>query len=266
MLGIRESRPSQLLVPRLRTLHQVSRDNSFRIRNPDHNLNARTYMQLTLFRPLRLLLTEPIVFAVTIMTAVVFGLIYLFAEALPIVYGAFGFNATTSSLALIAIGLGILLGIPIRMYDQSIFKRRQEKRQVLQPEDKLFGFRVAAPALAIGLGWFAWTVPPRVHVHWIVSMFSLMFVRFAANEFDCVLAGYLADSYTLYAASAFAATAFVRAVFSGVFPLFARQLFTKPDANVGASILAAIATIFCIAPVLFYYHGERFRKASEFAK
>ncbi len=97
-------------------------------------------------------------------------------------------------------------------------------------------------------------------------MFSLIFVGFAANEFDCVLAGYLADSYTIYAASAIAATAFVRAIFSGAFPLFARQLFTNLDANIGASILAAIATVFCVAPILFLYHGERFRKASDFAK
>ncbi len=66
MLGLRESRPSQLLVKRLQTLQQVTGNDSFRVQNPDHTPDVRTYMQLTLFRPLRLLFTEPIVFAVAV--------------------------------------------------------------------------------------------------------------------------------------------------------------------------------------------------------
>ena len=267
MFALRESRPSQLLAQRLKTLQKLTKDDSFRIQNPDHTPNARTFLQVTLIRPLRLLFTEPIVFAVAVMSAVAFGLIYLFGEAAPIIYGSFGFNAEHSSLSFIAVGIGLFFGIPIRMYDRHIFKRRQQQRQTLQPEDKLAGFSVAAPALAIGLWWFAWTIPPLVpHVPWIVSMLALMLLGFTTNEFDCVLAGYLGDSYTIFSASAFAAMALLRASFSAAFPLFARQLFDNLGANVGASILASIATVFCIGPIVFRYYGERLRGASKFAK
>ena len=97
-------------------------------------------------------------------------------------------------------------------------------------------------------------------------MLSLVLLGFATNEFDAVLAGYLADSYTTFAASAFAAMAFLRASFSAVFPLIANQLFGNLGANIGASVLAAVATVFCVCPIMFTYYGERLRKASKFAK
>ena len=266
MLAMRESRPSQLLERKLKTLQRLTGNESFRIQNPDHTPDLRTYVNGTLVRPLRLLLTEPNVFAVAVMTAVAFSLIYLFAAAAPIVYRPYGLDAKLSSLSFIAVGVGLFLGVPIRFYDQRVFKQRQRQRRTLEPEDKLVGFAIAAPALAVCLWWFAWTIPPLVHVHWIVSMLSLILLGFATNEFDAVLAGYLADSYTIFAASAFAAMCFLRASLSAVFPLFARQLFVNLGANVGASVLAAIATIFCIFPIVFVYRGERLRRASRFAR
>ena len=267
MLAMRESRPSQLLDRRLKTLQRLTGNTSFHVRNPDHNPDIRTYVNVTLARPIRLLLTEPIVFAVAVMTAVAFSLIYLFAAAAPIIYGAFGLDAKQSSLSFIAVAVGLFMGVPVRFYDQRVFRRRQQQRKPLEPEDKLAGFAIAAPALAVCLWWFAWTIPPLVpHVHWIVSMLSLILLGFATNEFDAVLAGYLADSYTIFAASAFAAMGFLRASLSAAFPLFAGPLFVNLGANVGASILAAIATVFCIFPLLFVYRGERLRRASKFAR
>ncbi|KAL9093828.1 MAG: hypothetical protein Q9165_003751 [Trypethelium subeluteriae] len=201
------------------------------------------------------------------MSAVAFGLIYLLGAAAPLVYGLFGLDAQASSLSFIAVGAGLFLGIPVRFYDQRIFRRRQQERRVLEPEDKLAGFAIAAPALALCLWWFSWSIPPLVpHVHWIVSMLSLIFLGFATNEFDAVLAGYLADSYTVFAASAFAAMCFLRAGCSAVFPLVASRLFRDLEANIGASILAAISTVFCIFPILFIFRGESLRRASKFAR
>ena len=267
MLAMQESRPSLLLARRIKILQQQTGDYSLRIHNPDHTPDLRTYVNVTMIRPLRLLFTEPIVFAVALMGAVAFGLIYLFGAAAPIVYELFGLDPQASSLSFLAIGVGLFFGIPVRFYDQRIFKRSQQRRHVLAPEDKLTGFTLAAPALAVSLWWFAWTIPPRVpHVHWIVSMLSLILLGFAINEFDAVLAGYLADSYTIFSASAFAAMCFLRSSCSATFPLFADSLFTDLDANIGASILAAIATVFCIFPILFKYRGMHLRTVSKFAK
>jgi len=267
LLGIRESRPSQLLERKVSALREATGEKSLIIRNPDHTPDLRTFARIALFRPCRLFFTEIIVFMVSVMSAVAFGLIYLFAEALPVVYGSFGFSDKQSSLAFIAIGIGLLCGIFTRLYDDHIFRKRQSRRQALRPEDKLTGFAIAAPLLAIGLWWFSWTIPPTIsHVHWIVSLLSLVLVGYAANEFDCTLAGYLADSYTVFAASAFAALALLRALCCAMFPLFAHQMFTNLTPNAASSILAAVATVFCLSPIIFFRYGRRIRQSSKFAK
>lgn len=160
---------------------------------------------------------------VSFMSAIAFGLIYLFTEALQVVYGSFGFTIEQTSLAFVPVGLGLLCGVCTRLYDQHTLVKRQRLGQKLAPEDKLTGYAIAAPLLAIGLCCFAWTVPPAVpRVHWGVSMLALIPIGFAINEIDRVLAGYLANSYPIFTASAFASLSLLRAVFSAVFPLLAR--------------------------------------------
>lgn len=220
-----------------------------------------------MFRPLELFFTEPIVFVSSVLGAVAFGLLYLFTEALPVVYASFGFNPAQASLAFISIAIGIFSGIGTRVYDQWLYDSTIRKGKTLRPEQKLAGFVVGAPVLALGLWWFAWTIPPHVsNVPWIVSMLPLFLIGYATNEFDCTLAGYIADSYTIFAASAFAPTAFLRSLCCATFPLFTRAMYTNLDANVASSVLAAIATVFCFAPVLFMIYGRRLREKSRFAK
>jgi hypothetical protein len=98
-----------------------------------------------------------------------------------------------------------------------------------------------------------------------VSAVALVFVGFALNELDTVLGGYLVDSYTVYASSAWASTAFVRTIFCASFPVFARTMFINLGSNVAASILAAVATIFCVTPFLFNRYGKAIRERSRYA-
>lgn len=235
--------------------------------NPDHSPNLRTFFKESFFRPLYLYFTEPIVFIVATISAIAFALVYLFTEALPPIYQAQGFSVPSSNLPFLAIGVGLLPGFLTRYMDYRNIVRNQREGTSLQPEHKLMGFSIGAPMLAIGLWWFAWTIPPEVpDVHWIVSVMPLVLVGYALNEFDAVLAGYLADSYLSYAASGFAALSFVRSMLSATFPLFAPYMFNGLGANVAASILAAMATVFCLIPPLFTKYGHSIRARSKFAR
>ncbi|KAF7593099.1 hypothetical protein BBP40_012044 [Aspergillus hancockii] len=84
-----------------------------------------------------------------------------------------------------------------------------------------------SPILAVGLWWFAWTIPPQVPgVHWTLSMLSPLLVGYATGEFDCTLAGYITASYTVFAASSFASIAFLRALYCAVFPSSTPRIYT----------------------------------------
>jgi hypothetical protein len=150
-------------------------------------------------RPTRLFNTEPMVFLLTLMAAVAFGQIYLFTEALPIVYKQppLNFTAKHASLVFVPLTIGMALDVFPRFYDEWLLKRIKVSGKVIKPEHKIRGFALRAPALAIGLWWFAWTIPLAVKTPWPVSFAPLILVGFATNKFDITLGGYLTDSYTI---------------------------------------------------------------------
>lgn len=266
VLATSESRATYLLKQRVEVIGKNTGNEFLRIENPDHIPDRRTFIRLIL-RPIRLLLTEPIVLMVSAISGVAFALIYLFVEVLPIVYGAFGFSQQQASLIFLSIGLGFLCTTFTRIYDHQVWKNRGPDARPLSPEEKLTGFAIAAPAFAIGLWWFAWTIAPQVpHVPWAVSALALIPIGFAINEFDCVLVGYLTDSYTTFASSAFASLSMVRSVLSAAFPLFAHEMYTELGANYATTILAVVATITCLCPVILIRYGWRIRQASRFAR
>jgi hypothetical protein len=235
--------------------------------NPDHAPDWHVYLRVCLFRPVRLLVTEPIVIFVSLMKSIAFALIYLFTEAVVVVYSKYyGFTPQEASLALIPMAIGLIFGVFIRVYDSRLLARRWKAGLPVTPESKLFGLTIAAPTLALGLWWFAWTIPPLVSAPWIVSMLSLTLLGFATNEFDSALTIYISDSYTLFASSAFAGSSLLRSAASATFPLFGVQMYQNLGGNVATSILAATATVFCTFPFGFQKYGERIREASTFAK
>jgi len=129
------------------------------------------------------------------------------------------------------------------------------------------GFAFAAPALALGLAWFAWTVPPFAGgLHWAVPTAALVLVGFAVNELAYVLSGYLSDSYLLYSASAFSGLAFVRAIVSGLMPLVAHEMYSGLNANAAGTVLAGVAALFCVVPWIFFRYSRRLRERSPFAR
>lgn len=77
---------------------------------------------------------------------------------------------------------------------------------------------------------------------------------------------YIVDSYTRYAASASAATGFLRSLAAFGFPLFAPYLFKTLDYGMGCTVLALVAIVLGIpAPFLLWTYGRRLRACSRFA-
>ncbi|KAI9369176.1 major facilitator superfamily domain-containing protein [Aspergillus egyptiacus] len=267
LLGIRESRPALLLEREVAQLRKMTNMDCLVSSNPDSVPNLRTFTRVALGRPIKLFFTELIVFTVSVMTAVATALVYLFTQALPPIYRSFGFTSKQACLPFIAIGAGLSLGLLTRYLDMHLIERRRRNGHILLPEHKLAGFWIGSGVLAGALWLFAWTIPPAVqNLHWAVSVLALVLIGYALNEIDYVLGGYLADSYLSYAASGLAALSLVRALLSGILPLVSSSMFDQLGANVAVSLLAGVATAFCLVPPLFSRFGETIRARSKFAK
>ncbi|KAF9884293.1 hypothetical protein FE257_001923 [Aspergillus nanangensis] len=265
LLAIKESRPSLLLGRHVERLRKITGNPDLRPLDPDQIPDLKAFARIALFRPLHLLVLEPIVLATALMSGVANGLLYLFTETIPPIYQSFGFSENEASLPFLAFAVALIANGAMRVVDRTHTSKISGDNQPVPPEGRLLGLSLGVPILAVGLWLFAWTVPPLTHVHWLVSAFALLLVGFSLNEFCTVVIVYLADIYLNHATSATAALSIVRASLGAVFPLFAPQMFETLGPNIAASVLAAIATVFCIVPPLFKRYGELLRRKSKFS-
>ena len=118
--------------------------------NPDFTPDFRTFTQMTLIRPLRLLCTEPIIIMVAVVGSVTCDLFYLSAESLLLVFQAYRWNGQSASLSFIPIMIGCLAGFLTRLYDHHHLANRVKSGRSLEPEHKLLGLSLARPSLAAG--------------------------------------------------------------------------------------------------------------------
>ena len=234
--------------------------------NPDRTPDLRSLIQLTLTRPLRLLFTEPIIIIAAIMFCIICATYYLFADALLIIFAAYGWSASTSSLAFIPFGFGHFLGFFARWYDHRTLSRLKEEGKPIEPESKLLFFNIATPLLAAGFWILAWTVPPASLVHPAVPFLALVLIGFSLNEIIYALATYLTDSYTVFAASGFAGIVLARATVSATVLPLTPSMYGNLGANYATTILAGLTTLFALVPFIFTRYGHRIRKASKFAR
>ncbi|EDN97797.1 hypothetical protein SS1G_12651 [Sclerotinia sclerotiorum 1980 UF-70] len=265
--GISETRPSKLLGNHIIAVQSYAGVLKTRTQTAeDHVPNFRTFCQSAIIQPAKLFFQEPIIFTMATLAAIAFSLLFLFTEALDVVFKPYGFTQTSYSLAFTAYAIGMICGIPVRLIEFRHLEKRAETKQ-LEPEDKILGFATGASALAAGLWLMAWTTPPLVHsIDWVVPMIGLAGAGFATNEIEYALGNYLADTYTVYASSAFAAYSTLRALLCGIFPLFADQMYNDLGSNVAGSILAGIATLWLISPYIFKKYGKKLRQKGKFAK
>lgn len=265
---MKESRPSTIIRQEIRAITRSSGFDGLFYESMDNVPSFGAFCETSLLLPMRLFCTEPIVFLTSIMAATVCAIIYVFPEAFPVVFAeTYGFTPRRCSLVNLAIPVGVVFTFLPRLYDIKVSNHCRRNDIVAQPEDKVFGFLVAAPMLAIAFWWFGLSIPALVTglSPW-VPIASLTLVGFSVVEFDTVLAGYLTDTYTSHAASANASLSFLRAVLSGILPLFGHRMFAGLGPNYAMFILAGLATLFCGIAVLFAKYGKSIRTRSKFAQ
>ncbi|KAI1146709.1 MFS general substrate transporter [Nemania diffusa] len=219
---------------------------------------------LSLLRPFQLLALEPMCLLLSLLSAVLLGVIYLFFGAFPLVFGGnFGFNLWQTGLSFLGIFVGMIAGAVTNPLWYRVHRRLvRRNRGVPEPEFRLVSSILGAVLVPIGLFWFAWTSFPWVH--WILPIIgSGIFGCGTLLVFNGVFT-FLVDSYPLYAASALAANSFLRCTFAAAFPLFGQQLYHGIGYQWASSLLAFITLALMPLPYVFFHYGKRLRQRSRF--
>jgi hypothetical protein len=111
---------------------------------------------ITLLRPMKMLLTEPIVAFLSIYVAFNFAVVFTFFASVPYVFGlVYHFDRGDTGLVFLAVGLGCTLAVPTVIIMDRVVYQRQWKRNPgkVAPEHRLWAAMLGAFGIPVGLFW-----------------------------------------------------------------------------------------------------------------
>ncbi|KAL0939989.1 multidrug resistance protein [Colletotrichum truncatum] len=257
-----ETSASNILYRRTRRLRKIT-GNEKLMCEPElkaQSMSSKDLVTMSLVRPFTLNFTEPMVFLLNLYIALIYGLLYIWFESFPIVFGEiYGFNLGLEGLAFLGILIGALIVIPpFFWYLHRYLEPQFDENGDLQPEKRLPPAFVGAFAVPICLFWFGWSSRPSIH--WIMPIVgSGWFSIGSFLLFNSVL-NYLPDAYPEYAASVLAGNDLFRSSFGAGFPLFATAMYNNLGVGWASSLLGFLAIVFIPIPFVLYKIGPKLRK------
>ncbi|KAJ9144272.1 MFS transporter [Pleurostoma richardsiae] len=263
-----ETSATNILYRRTRRLRKLT-GNEKLISEPElagKDMKVKDIAMMVLVRPFTLLFTEPIVLALNMYIALIYGLLYIWFESFPIVFiQIYGFNLGMEGLAFLGIlvGFAVVLG-PFVWYHHKYIEPKFNDNGELRPELRLPPSFVGAFAIPICLFWFGWSSRPDIH--WIVPIIGTAWFSIGAFLLFNSVMNYLSDAYPEYAASVLAGNDFLRSSLGAAFPLFASAMYRNLGVDWASSTLAFIAVAFIPIPFVLYKYGVWLRKKSRRAR
>lgn len=216
-----------------------------------------------LLRPWLMLLTEPILFALGLYSAFVWGILYLDFTAYPVVFQqSRKWSEGIAGLSLLGIGFGMAVATVSSPWINKIHGIFVKRLGGPKPEARLPHLVILTWLIPVALFWFGWTANPPTH--WAVCIAAGIPFGFGFVTLFLGTNAYITDCYGRFSASALAANAVMRSLFSAGFPLFARQMYVKLGTSWATSLLGFIALGMAPVPWMLYTYGSRLRAKSKY--
>lgn len=222
-------------------------------------------LRFFMLRPFQLLFGELIVFLISLYMSVLYGLLYMFFVAFPIIYqSGKGYSAGKTGLMFIPVAVGVILSAVCSPLINKHYIKMSERHNGHPPaEIRLIPMMASCWFIPIGLFIFAWT--SYSELSWAGPAmggfpvgFGFIFLYNSANN-------YLVDSYQHQAASALAAKTCIRSFWGAAVVLFTGQMYERLGDQWASSLLAFISLACCAIPFLFWKYGARIRARSKYA-
>jgi len=181
LIVMRETSPKILLERKAARL-RISMGNAHLRSKLAHKLTPQQVLAQALVRPTMLLIRSPVVLALSLYAALVFGVIYLLFTTFNGVFrGQYGFSASISGLVYLGLGIALVLGVVIFGNLNPRIQAARMKADGVdkpKPEYRLLLMIWLSPCVALGLFIYGWTV--HYKVHWIVPIIGTFFIGLGA--------------------------------------------------------------------------------------
>ncbi|KAG6363853.1 hypothetical protein INS49_008956 [Diaporthe citri] len=183
---------------------------------------------MAISRPWVMLVSEPIVTILAIYNSIIYGTTYMMFAAFPVVFQqGRGWSPGVGGLAFIGIAIGMAVANLSMIWINRKYTTdsRNSPGHSLQPEIRLVLCFAGSIAIPIGLFWFA--CANSATVPWEVCAAATILFGFGNVSVSIGLTNYFVDIYSIYAASALAATTVLRSLFGAAFPLFTPGMYSR---------------------------------------
>ncbi|TKA64253.1 hypothetical protein B0A55_09297, partial [Friedmanniomyces simplex] len=179
LIFLEETYPPVILVNKAADLRRRTKNWGIHAKQEEIEIDFRELLEKNLSRPMRMLFTEPIVLALSIYMAFIYGLLYLFLTFYPIVFQQIhGMNEGVGGLPFLGMITGeIIAGVYMILLQPSYNKKLAANNNIPIPEWRLPPAILGGVLFAIGILWFGWS-GYRADIHWIAPTLSGLFTGF----------------------------------------------------------------------------------------
>lgn len=243
---------------------------------PPHHLDwtfAKHFLKNNVIRPFSLLVTEPVVFFFTLLSALSYGLLFIATQSVPQVYGtSYAFTEPQTGLIQASIVVGEVLGfLACACIGGPYFARastRSAKVAGGNPQLSEVRLYLAVPSLLLGVtgGLFVYGWTSYADLTYWAPTAGLLLIGFGSVVVMQAIMMYITDSYTKYAASASAAVCFGENIAAAYLPLASQSMYTNLGLHWASTLLAFFALALSCAPVVLVFKGRAIRERSVFMR
>jgi MFS transporter, DHA1 family, multidrug resistance protein len=187
-----------VLVEKAEYLRRRTKNWAIHAKQEEIEVDLVELLEKNVTRPMRMLLTDPILLLIGLYLSFVYGLLYVTLSAFPLVFqGVHGMAPGVGSLPFIGVGLGMVLaGAASITYNSHWVRKYHANNNKAIPEWRLPLAMVGGVVFSIGLFWFGWTGAFK-SVHWIVPTIAGAFIGFGLLSIFMQLIMYIIDAYLM---------------------------------------------------------------------
>ncbi|KAL4886864.1 putative MFS polyamine transporter [Aspergillus karnatakaensis] len=227
---------------------------------------VKNVVSFACFRVTKMLVTELIVFSLTLYSSFAYAMVFSFFASVPYVLRTnYGFDAKQSGLSFISPIIGYLVAaVMFIVLDKTVYQRATHAAGgMAAPEHRLYIGMVGSVFLPAGLFWYAWEAHPGGN--WASLVASGIFLGIGAFAILLSSIIYMVDVYRSGSvASALAANGLVRYIFGAIFPLFTLQMYENLGVHWAGSVFAFLSVLLLPIPWLLWKFGPALRAKSQF--
>ncbi|KAL4776102.1 MFS general substrate transporter [Aspergillus nidulans var. acristatus] len=231
----------------------------------DQSNKAQAFSAREIFiRPFLMLLREPIVAFTSLYLSVVYGILFLFFQAYPVIFrGLYGLSISDNGLAFIPMIFGALIGLCLVLVYASFHSKALAagKSWSLTEEYRRLPLAcVGAVSIVVALFWLGWTSYRPLHP--ALPMMAGIFFGFGYLLVFAAMLNYLTDAYKEASACAQAAASATRAMMAVILPFASTPMYNGLGIHWASSLLGFLAFALAWIPFAFIRYGQWIRQKS----